>query len=118
MHWDTEGPQQEAQELWQAGRGEDRRTDPPDLWPLTLGGSNRGPTSASAVGVQEMLSRAVGNTLPMMQGGPRHAASAPGVVRETGGAGGIAGCEAQRVSINDTRSKRLNAPGSIQKVGE
>lgn len=113
MHWATEGPQHEAQELWQAGRGRNGRTELADLQPFTQGDSNTGPTTASAVGVQKMVSRAVGNTLPMMQGSPWHAACASRVVRETGGTGRIAGCGAQRVSVNNMRSKQLNTPGSI-----
>lgn len=58
------------------------------------------PTSAPAVGIQVVVSRAVGNTFPMMQGGPGHAAHALGVVRETGGTRRIAGCEVQRVAVN------------------
>lgn len=47
--------------------------------------------SASVVDVEVMASRTLGNTFPMMQGDPRRAAHALGVVRETGGAGRIAG---------------------------
>lgn len=105
MHWDTAGPQHEVQELWQAAKERNGRTEPADLQLVTQGDSNIGPTSASAVGVQKMMIWAVGNALPMMQGGPWHAARAPGVVRETGGTGRITVCGAQRVSVNDTRSK-------------
>lgn len=75
-----------------------------DLWPLTPAFSNTGPTSTSAVGVQVVVCRAVRNTLPVIQGGPRRTARALGVVRETGGTGGIAGCEPEHVSVNDTQS--------------
>lgn len=104
MHWDTAGPQHEAQELWQAGREGNGKTLAADLQPSTQGNSNIGPTSASAVVVQKMIIWAVGNALPMMQGGPRHTARAPGVVRETGGTGRITGCGARCVSVNG-RSK-------------
>lgn len=112
MHWDTDGPQQEAQELWQAGgpksakkakteNGENffrGKTNQKRKKTLTV------PTSAPAVGIQVIVSRALGNTFSMMQGGPRHAAHALGVVRETGGTRRIAGCEAQRVTVNGFRS--------------
>lgn len=58
------------------------------------------PTSASAVVVQVMLSRTLGDAFPMMQGGPWGAAHALGVVRETGGTGRVAGCGRQRVNVN------------------
>ena len=58
------------------------------------------PTSTSAVVVQVMLSWTLGNTFPMMQGGPRQTAHTLGVVRETGGTGRIAGCEPQHVNVN------------------
>lgn len=64
------------------------------------------PTSAPAVGIQVIVSRALGNTFSMMQGGPWHAAHALGVVRETGGTRRIAGCEPQRVTVNGFRSAR------------
>lgn len=108
-HWDTEGPQQEAQELWQAEEEKERRNEE---MKKCRGGRNKcsamkpkarvaPPTSAPAVGVQVVVSRAVGNTLPMMQGGPGHAAHALGVVRETGGTRRIAGCEVQRVAVHE-----------------
>lgn len=62
------------------------------------------PTSAPAVGIQVIVSRALGNTFSMMQGGPRHAAHALGVVGETGGTRRIAGCEPQCVTVNGFRS--------------
>lgn len=55
------------------------------------GGAGAVATSASVVAVGVMASRTLGNTFPMMQGGPRWAAHALGVVRETGGAGRITG---------------------------
>lgn len=95
---------------WEGGR---RKNWP--AWPLTFdsSGSHIRPTSTSAVGVQVVARRAVRNALPMMQGSPWNTACTPRVVRETGGTGGVTGCEPQRVSVNDTRSKRLNASGSI-----
>lgn len=45
------------------------------------------PTSASAVVVLVELIGTLGNTFPMMQGGPRGAAGALGVVGVTGGTG-------------------------------
>lgn len=81
-------------------------------------GSNIRPTSTSAVGVHVVVSRAERNALPMMQGSSRNTACTPRVVRETGGTGGITGCEPQRASVNDTRSKRFNAPASILKASE
>lgn len=71
------------------------------------------PTSAPAVGIQVIVSRALGNTFSMMQGGPRHAAHALGVVRETGGTRRIAGCEPQRVTVNGFRSAWWDALFSI-----
>ncbi len=67
--------------------------------------TQREPTSASAVGVKVMLSWAMGNTFPMMQGGPWQTAHALRVVRETGGTGRIAGCERQHVKVNGFWSK-------------
>lgn len=55
------------------------------------GGARAVASSASAVAVRVMLSRTLGDTLPMMQGGPRRAAHTLGVVGETGGAGRITG---------------------------
>lgn len=47
-----------------------------------------------------VMSWTLGNTFPMMQRGPRWAAHALGVVRETGGTGRITGCERQHVNVN------------------
>lgn len=55
------------------------------------GGARAVAGSASAVAVQVVLSRTLGNTPPMMQGGPRRAAHTLGVVGETGGAGRVTG---------------------------
>lgn len=46
------------------------------------------------------MSRALSNTFPMMQCGPRGAAHTFGVVRETGGAGRITSCEQECEDVN------------------
>lgn len=95
MHWDTEGPQHEVQELWQAEREVVVGGGTEELTHLTFdpNSSNVRPTSASAVGVLVVVSRAVRNALSMMQGSPRSTGGTRRVVRETGGTGGVAGCE-------------------------
>lgn len=66
--------------------------------------------STSAVGVQVMLKWALGNTFPMMQGGPWHTAHALGVVRETGGTGRITGIADVFLTVETSATVRNTFP--------